>query len=427
MPLDDTTELSQKEQLMKETIQKILYDDLGIEQAAVRMGCCERTIRRRLDIYLKEGARGLAHKSRGGSAHNRTAHELEERIVCLYERHYSGYNFTHFHQKLTEKEDIAIAYGTLYAILMAAGHRSPRAHRRRRKESLHPMRRRRSAFGELVQMDASVHEWFSDVTSNLHLAIDDATSQVLGAHFEEQETLHGYYMVFSQILRSYGVPEEFYTDRRTVFCTKRTANTRLERDAGTQFRLAAHKLGVLEIHTSSVPQAKGRVERAFQTFQDRLISEMRSAEIASVDEANAFLPAFIADHNARYALRHTDMPSAFCAGPSTDKEISMALSIVKERTVMTGSTVSIRGIHYAPFDKRQRHLMRPGTKVYVLHTLDDELYLVDGEAVLPLLCMETLSTPTPEAIRDTLYIPPKDHPWRGAGYDLLLKKLRRAS
>jgi transposase len=427
MPLDDTTGLSQKELLMKETIQKILYDGMSIEQAAVRCGCCERTIRRRLDIYLKEGAGGLAHKGRGRSARNRIPHETEERIVYLYENHYQGYNFTHFHQKLTEKENISMAYGTLYATLTAAGHRSPRAQRRRRSESLHPMRRRRSAFGELVQMDASVHEWFSNITANLHLAIDDATSQVLGAHFEEHETLHGYYMVFAQILGLYGVPEEFYTDRRTVFCTKGTADARLEKDAGTQFRLAAHRLGVLEIHTSSVPQAKGRVERAFQTFQDRLISEMRTAKIASMDEANAFLPAFIADHNARYALDNADMPNAFSAGPSTDKEISMALSVVKERTVMSGSTVSIRGAHYAPFDKRQRYLARPGKKVYVLHTLDDELYLVDGEVVLPLLCMETLSTPTPEAIRDTLYIPPKDHPWRGAGYDALLKKLRPAS
>jgi transposase len=427
MPLDDTDGLSQKEQLMKETIQKILYDNLSIEQAAVRTGCCKRTIRRRLDIYLKEGAGGLAHKSRKRAAQNRIPHETEERIVYLYENRYQGYNFTHFNQKLKEAEGIAVAYATVYAVLVAAGHRSPKAHRQRKAESLHPLRRRRAAFGELVQMDASVHEWFAAITSNLHLAIDDATSKVLGAHFEESETLHGYYMVFAQILGSYGVPEEFYTDRRTVFCTARPADARREKDAGTQFRLAAHKLGVLEIHTSSVPQAKGRVERAFQTFQDRLISEMRSAKIASIDEANAFLPAFIAGHNARYALDSTDMPNAFAAGPGTGKEIGMALSVVKERTVMGGSTASIRGAHYAPFDKKQRYLPRPGTKAYVLHTLDDELYLVDGPTVLPLLCMETLSTPTPEAIKDTLYIPPKDHPWRGAGYDALLKKLGKAS
>jgi transposase len=87
MPLDDTDRLSQKEQFMKETIQKILYNDLSIEQAAARCGCCERTVRRRLDIYLKEGAGGLAHKSRGKSAQHRIPHEIEERIVCLYENH----------------------------------------------------------------------------------------------------------------------------------------------------------------------------------------------------------------------------------------------------------------------------------------------------------------------------------------------------
>ena len=425
MPLDDPVYLSTKESLMKEMVMKVLNDGMSYERAAARYGVSTKTVKRKVDAYLWAGMGALAHKSRGRTALNRTPEDIEGRIIALYEGPYAGYNFTHFHQKLTEKEDIDVSYPTVYSILMAAGHRSPRAHKVRRAESLHPSRRRRKAFGELVQMDASVHNWFSDVICNLHLSIDDASSVVLAGHFEEQETLHGYYCVFAQIIGGYGVPEGFYTDRRTVFASKRTRSARLEDDSSTQFRLAAAKLGVLEIHLTSVPQAKGRVERAFQTFQDRLISEMRTAKIASIEEANAFLPGFIADHNARYALDASLMPSAFAAGPS-GKELNIALSVVCERTVHGGSYITFRHKSYLPFDKKQRVLIKQGTKVYVLHTLDDDLYLVYGDHIWPLFCLETMMLPDPDDLKDRIYIPPKDHPWKEASYQMMIKRLKRA-
>jgi transposase len=412
---------------MQEMVLKVLNDGMSYEKAAARYGVSERTVKRKVEIYLKLGMGALTHGSRDRRALNRTPKDREERIVQLYEGPYAGYNFTHFHQKLTEEEDIAVSYPTLYNILTSAGHRSPKAHRVRKAESLHPLRKRRGASGELVQMDASVHNWFSDVTCNLHLAVDDASSTVLAGHFEEQETLHGYLCAFAQIIKSYGVPEEFYTDRRTVFCSKKTESSNLEKDSGTQFRLAASKLGVLDIHVSSVPQAKGRVERAFQTFQDRLISEMRTAKIASIEEANAFLAGFIADHNARYALDTTDMPSAFAAGPSSEKDINIALSVVCERTVHAGSYVNFKQNTYIPFDGKRRVLIKGNTKVFVLHSLDDQLYLVHGENVWPLILVDTLELPTTKDLKGSVYIPPKDHPWKEASYRMMLKRLRRAS
>jgi len=424
--LDVVIVLSDKEKLMEEMVKKVLNDGMSYEQAAIRYGVSTKTVRRKVDVYLWAGMGALAHRSRGRMAQNRTPRDTEDRIVGLYEGPYAGYNFTHFHQKLVEREKVAVSYPTVYSILTAAGHRSPRAHRVRRAESLHPVRPRRKAFGELVQMDASVHNWFSDVISNLHLAIDDASSVVLGGHFEEQETLHGYYMVFAQIIEGYGVPEEFYTDRRTVFASKSARRSdRLEEDSGTQFRLAAHKLGVLEIHLTSVPQAKGRVERAFQTFQDRLISEMRTAKIASIEEANAFLPGFIADHNARYALDASAMPNVFTAGPS-GKELNIALSIVCERTVHCGSYISYKNKTYIPFDRRQRVFIKTGTKVFVLCTLNNQLYLVHGESLWPLFCTETMMLPKPEDLKDRIYIPPKEHPWKEANYRMMLRRLKRA-
>ena len=424
--MEESVYLSPKERLMKEMVLKVLNDGLSYERAAARYNVSVRTVRRKVDAYLWQGMGALSHKSRGRSAPNRTSKDVEERILALYEGPYAGYNFTHFHQKLTEKEGIAVSYPTVYGLLMAAGHRSPRAHKVRRAESLHPSRRRRKSFGELVQMDASVHNWFGDATCNLHLSIDDATSRVLGGHFGKEETLHGYYRVFAQIIEGYGVPEEFYTDKRTVFCSKRTRSARLEDDAGTQFRLAAYKLGVIEIHVTSVPQAKGRIERSFQTFQDRLISEMRTAKIASIEEANAFLPAFIADHNVRYALDASSMPNVFAGGPS-GKELSIALSVVCERTVHNGSFITFKKKPYVPFDNKKRVLIKGGVKVYVLKSLDEELFLVHGENIYPLFCLETMMLPDPKDLKDKIYIPPKDHPWKEVSYQMMLKRLRRVS
>ena len=417
------TVLSPKEKIMYETVLQVLDGSITKEQAAARLGVSERTVRRKIDAILHEGMGGIIHKSRGKSAHNRTDPAKIAQVVWLYETRYIGYNFSHFHQKLVEEEHIHIAYPTLYDALSTAGFTSPKAKRRKKKE-LHPTRERRHAFGELIQMDASVHNWFAEEVCNLHLAIDDATSQILAGYFEEQETLHGYYMTFAQVLRAYGAPEEIYTDRRTVFRTSRTRSDRLEEDAGTQFRMAAARFGVLEIHTTSVPQAKGRVERAFGTLQDRLVSEMRSAHIANIEEANAFLPAFLEDYNRRFALEECSLEFAFGSKP-TEREIDLGLAIVCERKVSNGSTVSYKGRQYAPYDKTSRIAIAPKTHVLVLKSLEGQLYMVNGDNVWPLVDVHTQRLPTPEMVKDRIYIPPKGHPWKEASYQMMLKRLRR--
>jgi transposase len=425
MFLEKSFYLSEKEHVMYEIVLKVLDGNLTRKQAAARLGVSQKTIGRKIDIFLKEGAKGLAHKSRGSEPINKTDGTLLAQVVLLYETRYIGYNFTHFHQKLTEVEHIKISYPVLYYLLTRAGFISPKANRAKKK-NLHPTRKRRKCFGELVQMDASFHEWFSDIVCNLHLAIDDATSQILGGHFEEQETLHGYFILFAQILKLYGAPEEFYTDKRTVFTSSKIKESHLEKDAGTQFRMAAARFGVLQIHTTSVPQAKGRIERAFNTFQDRLISEMRVAKITTIDEANAFLPGFIADHNVRYSLDETNLKNVFTAKPS-EEEISMGLSVVHNRMVNNGSCISFKNKIYAPYSNKERILIKSKTKVLVLKTLDEKLYLVNGINVWPLINMQTQSLPTPKDLQGKLYVPPKNHPWKEASYQMMIKKIRRAS
>lgn len=418
------TILSDKEKAMYDIILKVLDGALTVEQAAAMAAVSTRTIYRAIERVTRTGKAGLAHRSRGRDARNRTPRETIAAVVALYEGDYAGFNFAHFHQKLAEDEGVDIPYTTLHRALTAAGFRSPRA-RKRGKRAEHPCRPRREAFGELVQMDASIHPWFGQGKASLHLAIDDATSTLLGARFEAQETLRGYYMAFAQVLRAYGCPEEPCTDRRSVFVGKLQRSSRLEDDATTQFRMAAARMGVIEIHATSVPQAKGRVERAFQTLQDRLVSEMRAAKVEDMEQANAFLPGFLADHNSRYALPSEGLVRAF-SDPPDEHEIDLGLAVVSKRKV-NGGCISFRRRRLAPYDDQGRKVLPSGTEVTVLRTLPDRLYLVHGDELWTLLDVQTADFPTPEAVKRRMYVPPKGHPWKEASYDAMLRSLRKAS
>ena len=221
----------------------------------------------------------------------------------LYRTRYYGCNLTHYSELLEENEHIKVSVSTISSILRKEFILSPKATRSSKKamkkelkalqsktkskkkvaaiqssilllEDSHPRRPRCAYFGEMLQMDASIHLWFGDTKTPLHIAVDDATGQILGAYFDEQETLNGYYHVLHQILNSYGIPYQFFTDNRTVFEYKKKNETSVEKDTFTQFGYACKQLG-LDIRTSSVAQAKGRVERMFGTLQSRLPVELR--------------------------------------------------------------------------------------------------------------------------------------------------------
>jgi hypothetical protein len=229
----------------------------------------------------------------------------------------------------------------------------------------------------------------------------------------------------SQTLSGFGIPEELYTDRRTIFGSTQTKSSDLSKDTSTQFRVAASKLGITSIYLTSVPQAKGRVERLFNTLQDRLIVEMRSSGIETIEQANCFLPDFIADHNKRYALTASELKSAF--GPKMAQgEINLALSVVSERIIQPGGTISFKGQAYALFDKKGRINLKRGTRVLVLKSLDGLLYAVHESKIWTLLKSFDYTMPTPEDVKDRVYIPPRESIWKEGSYRNLIRKYRRA-
>ena len=209
-------------------------------------------------------------------------------------------------------------------------------------EDAHSRRPRCAYLGELLQMDATPYEWIPGQVWHLHLAIDDATGRVTRAWFDTQETLKGYYHVFHQILTTYGIPYRIFTDRRTVFTYKKKNSPSLDEDTYTQFAYACKQLGV-QLESSSVPQAKGRVEHLNQTLQSRLPIELRLAGITTIDAANEFLHSYIKEFNEKFALPLNGIKSVFETQPENEK-INLVLAVLTERTVDCGHAIQTEWI-----------------------------------------------------------------------------------
>ena len=372
------------------------------DRAALTLGCTKRHINRMLAGYRREGKAFFVHGNRGRKPATTIPEETRNTVVDLYRNKYYQANFRHYTELLEERENIRISPSSVAKILEAESILSPRVTKARKKrikkellikkenasskkeadaiqanlvavEDAHSRRPRCAYFGEMQQMDASPYEWVPGQTWHLHLAIDDATGTVTGAWFDTQETLRGYYHVFHQILTNYGIPYQFFTDRRTIFTYKQKNSPSLDEDTYTQFAYACKQLGVL-LESSSVPQAKGRVERLNQTLQSRLPVELRLAGITTIEGANEFLHSYIKKFNAKFSLPIHHTKSVFVEQPS-DETINLILAVLNERTVDCGHCIRFQNQHYRMLDNRglQVHY-RNGTKTMVIQAFDGSLY-----------------------------------------------------
>jgi hypothetical protein len=296
-------------------------------------------------------------------------------------------------------------------------------------EDAHSRRPRCAYFGELLQMDASLHPWFGDEKSTLHIAVDDATGTLVGAWFDKEETLNGYYHVFYDILKNYGIPYKFFTDRRTVFTYQLKNAPSLDEDTYTQFAYACKQLGV-NIECSSVPQAKGRVERMFQTLQSRLPLELRLAGVTTTKAANEFLNSYIKEFNAKFALPTNGIKSVFEEQPS-DEKINQILAVLTERTVDSGHCIQHQKCYYRLLDENgyQVHY-RKGTKVLFIEAFDNQKFCCVNDTHI--YALEEI--PKHEAKSKELdadykkpepkkqNIPSKNHPWRHSRFQKFVKQ-----
>ena len=269
---------------------------LAIDDACDLMGLRRRQVFRLLAAFRKQGAAGLISKRRGRPSNNRLPDEVRQLAMSIVRERYSDFGPTLACEKLANLHDCPVSRETLRKWMMEDG---LWLDRRRRLPSVHQPRLRRDRVGELIQIDGSKHYWFENRGPECTLLafIDDATSRIMHAAFVHSESAFDYLRETRAYLMKHGRPTAFYSDKHAVFRVSK-------RDAAggtgmTQFGRALDELNI-DIMCANTPSAKGRIERAFGTLQDRLIKEMRLAEICSMEDGNKFLVGFIADHNARF-------------------------------------------------------------------------------------------------------------------------------
>jgi len=293
--------LTTKEQNRLQILNGVLEKYWLMREAAKVMGVSERQGWRILSAYRKEGAAALAHGNRGRTPVNITPSAIRERVITLAKERYGGVNHTHLAELLSEREGIALSRSTLRRILTGAGLPSPR----RGHSVRHRYRRQRMPQeGILLQLDGSPHAWLESRGPRLTLllAIDDATGTVPYALFREQEDTLGYFELLKVIINQYGIPLGVYTDRDSIFRVERSPSNGSKDTAPlTQFGRALRELGITHVLAHS-PEAKGRVERANGTFQDRLVAELRLSGASTITEANFVLWDFLPRFNQRFGV-----------------------------------------------------------------------------------------------------------------------------
>ena len=405
-------------ELQKYEVIKELVDHNGNKnRAAKKLGISRRQIDRLIIKYKEKGKAGFVHGNRTRKPVNALDKSISEDIILLYKGKYQGWNFFHFKDFLKKDENIDVSYNFIYKTLSKEKILSPKARKKTKRryikqkllqekkitlamseehieaainheialEDSHPRCEKPKYFGELIEQDGSIHVWFGNIKSCLHLAIDKATSTIVGAYFDNQETLNGYYHVLYQILTNYGIPYKFFTDNRTVFNyvslnpDKRTS----EKDVLTQYGYACKQLGI-ELETSSVSQSKGLVERTNGTFQGRLVNELKLNGITTIEKANKYLlEVFVPDFNQRFAMDYKKFESVFEASPSEEK-INYTLAVLSPRKIDNGNSIKYYGKYYQPYLNNELKCFLPKTECLVIKAYNGDLLVAIDEQVLEL-------------------------------------------
>ena len=368
--------LTQREQVRLQVLNGIVGCQISVDEATEVLGVSERHVWRILAEYRKEGAAALAHGNRGRRANNAIPEETRTQVVALVRARYSGVNHTHLAELLAEREGIVLGRSTVRRILVGAGMASPR----RRRPPRHRVRRQRmSQEGMLVQVDGSIHAWLEErgPRCTLLLAIDDATSTVPYALFRQEEDTHGYFLLMQELVRRCGVPLALYSDRHAVF--KYVPGSH-QSPAPTQFGRAMAELGVEQIFARS-PEAKGRVERANGTFQDRLVTELRLAGASTISEANHVLWAFISRFNQRFGVPPAQATNAY-RSPDPNQDLAGILCFKHRRKVARDNTVKYNWhtLQLLPSTERSTYV---GAHVEIQERLDGQLVVRYQDRIIP--------------------------------------------
>ena len=404
---EDIIMVRQKELKRLHVIHKVIEGVLSQKEASELISLSDRQIRRIVARIREEGDGGIIHKSRGKPSKRRLPHKLKEKIIDLYRTTYTGFGPTLFTEKLEEREGITISDETVRTWLIEEGewkkHRKQKPH--------HQWRARKDYYGEMIQMDGSHHDWFEGRGPKCVFMgyIDDATGRVYGRFYDYEGTIPAMDS-FKRYIKKHGIPMSVYLDKHSTY--KSPAEPTWEDELNgveplSQFGRAMHELGVELIHANS-PQAKGRVERLFNTLQDRMVKEMRLKGISTIQEANRFLVYYLPVYNRRFAIE-----------PNTRENLHVKAGKVDLDTILCIKTQrTVRNDHVIQHDTKlyQIENRMKLEKVVVEDRVDGTMRIRHGKLALSFHEIEKRpekkkKEEPPFKLRKT-HKPSPDHPWR---------------
>ena len=333
------TTLTMQDNKRLEIMHRVFQREVTVVRAALVLGLSERQCYRIKARVKKTGAAGVVHGNRGRPSQRKIKEQRIKRILELAQGKYKGFNDHHLTDKLAEQEEIALSREKVRQLLRSHGIGSPNKRRGIKHRS---RRERRASEGMMLQIDGSPHDWLEGrgPRSCLVGAIDDATGKVVGAFFQAAESSWGYFTLLAAIFGKYGLPQSIYSDRHSVFWTDRepTLEEQLSnKRPTTEVGRGLEELGVTLILAGS-PQAKGRIERLWGSFQDRLVSELRLAKAKTAQQAQAVLDRYLPVHNRRFAKPAPNTEPVWRKVSS--RQIQQALCFKQQRTVAKDNTVT---------------------------------------------------------------------------------------
>jgi hypothetical protein len=374
----DILEMSSKERERAHVIRQVSERRLRQARGAELLGIGVRQVKRLVWTWRRRGDRGLVSGRRGKPSNNRLSSETTAAMERALRERYTDFGPTFAAEKLAEHEGIGVSAETVRQAQIRLGLWQPK---QRRKKRVFQVRARRSRFGELIQIDGSMHDWLEGRGPRMTLIvfIDDATGRLTALRFAVAETTRAYVATLREHVLAHGVPLAFYSDRHGIF--RVNAKELGTGDGLTAFNRVTERLGIEQI-CATTPQAKGRVERANQTLQDRLIKEMRLAGIPDMAAAQAFLPTFMARHNALFAVQPNSPEDAHKPWEKDPAVLDAALAEHEPRTLSKALTFSAGGAIHCIRTQDAGIALR-GAKVVVRRYLDGHMDVVFKDRVLP--------------------------------------------
>ena len=385
--------MSASERDRAHVVRQVIEHRLSQREASERLGVSVRQVKRLVRSWRRQGDAGLVSRQRGRASHNRLPETLRAQVLALLRDKYSDFGPTLAAEKLLELDGVKVSRETIRQMQVASGLWKPK---RRRVRRVFQLRDRRPRFGELIQIDGSPHDWFEGrgPRCTLIVFIDDATSRLTALRFVPVESTRAYLETLRSHVLEHGCPLAFYSDRHGIF--RVNAKDAQSGDGKTEFGRVAARLRIEPIHALT-PQAKGRVERANQTLQDRLVKEMRLQNVCSIEAANTFAPVFIAFWNGRFAVKPSDETSAHRPWTDTPKALEDALARHEERVLSKALTFSSAGTKYCVKTTGPGTALR-GAKVMLRHFVGGGMSVHYKDRLLQVTAYGTY--PVPDAAED---------------------------